>query len=420
MQMDDMVLFSVDDHVIEPGSVFAGREPARFAGRFPRLVVAGDGMARWVWEGSGKGGSSGLNAVVTWPKEQWNLDPATHAEMRPGCYDLDRRVDDMNVNGVALSMCFPTFPRFGGGFFAECADKELAFAAVQAYNDWHIEEWCGRYPQRFVPLAIPAAWDPELSAAEVARVAAKGVHAICFTENPGKFYNLPSVHSGFWDPFFAACAEHGVVISIHVGSAGVLPTTSPDAPIDIPVTLATMQTMQPMMDFMFSGTFRKFPALKVALSEGGAGWIPYTLDRLDRHVRNQLWTGHKFSASYLPSDCFREHFLACIVSDPAGLQLRDRIGTGNIAVETDYPHSDSQWPDAPEAFWADFTGAGLSEAEIELLTWKNAARFYDWDPFARAPRDTLTVAALRAQATHIDTATTTKEEYRRRYEAQHA
>jgi len=414
MDLNDMVLFSVDDHVIEPSTVFEGRTPAKFAGRFPELKVNDQGIAQWLWEGA-TGGNASLNAVVTWPKRQWNLDPATHAEMRPGCYDLDRRVDDMNVNGVAVSMCFPTFPRFGGGFFSTCDDKELALAAVQAYNDWHIEDWCGPYPGRFMPLAIPAAWDPELSAAEVRRVAQKGCHAVCFTENPAAFYKLPSLHTGYWDPFFEACADVGTVISIHVGSSGILPTTSPDAPIDIPVTLATMRTMEPMMDFIFSDVFVKFPTLRVALSEGGAGWLPYVLDRLDRHVQNQLWTGHRFSKDLLPSDVFRKHFLACIVSDPAGLILRDRIGVNNIAIETDYPHSDSQWPFAPEVFHKDFTEARMSDEEIERVSWKNAAEFFNWDPFQDQPREQLTVGALRAQAAHIDTSETTKEEYRARY-----
>jgi predicted TIM-barrel fold metal-dependent hydrolase len=414
MQLNDMVLFSVDDHVIEPADLFDGRTPKKFEGRFPELKVGEDGIARWIWEGD-TGGNASLNAVVTWPKRQWNLDPSTHAEMRPGCYDLEKRVDDMNVNGVAVSMCFPTFPRFGGGFFSTADDKELAFAAVQAYNDWHIEDWCGSYPGRFMPLAVPAAWDPELSAQEVRRVAAKGCRAVCFTENPSSHYKLPSLHTGFWDPFFAACEDEGTVISIHVGSSGALPTTSSDAPIDIPVTLATMRTMEPMMDFMFSDAFVKFPRLRVALSEGGAGWLPYVLDRLDRHVQNQQWTGHRFSADLLPSDVFREHFLACIVSDPSGLQLRDRIGVENIATETDYPHSDSQWPHAPEVFMSDFQAAGLSDDEIELVTWRNASRFYDWDPFQHQPREELTVGALRAKATHVDTRETTKEEYRERY-----
>ena len=173
MQLDDMVLFSVDDHVIEPRGIFDGREPAEYAGRFPRLLPNEENVETWQWEAPASGSAS-LNAVVTWPKDQWSFDPTTHAEMRPGCYDLDRRIDDMNVNGVAVSMCFPTFPRFGGGLFNACEDKGLALAVTQAYNDWHIDEWCARYPGRFMPLAIPAAWDPELSAAEVKRVAAKG------------------------------------------------------------------------------------------------------------------------------------------------------------------------------------------------------------------------------------------------------
>jgi hypothetical protein len=157
MDLNDLVLFSVDDHVIEPANVFEGREPAKFKGRFPRLVENEAGMATWVWEGDAIGGNASLNAVVTWPKEQWNLDPATHAEMRPGCYELAERVDDMNVNGVAVSMCFPTFPRFGGGFFVQCDDKELAFAAVHANNDCHIDEWCGSNPGRFLTHTNPAA-----------------------------------------------------------------------------------------------------------------------------------------------------------------------------------------------------------------------------------------------------------------------
>ncbi|MFN8027472.1 MAG: amidohydrolase family protein [Acidimicrobiia bacterium] len=419
MDLNDMVLFSVDDHVIEPPDLFEGREPAKYAGRFPKLTEGDDGIARWIWEGDA-GGNASLNAVVTWPKSQWNLDPATLAEMRPGCYDIAERVDDMNVNGVAVSMCFPTFARFGGGFFSECDDKDLALAVVQAYNDWHIESWCGAFPGRFLPLAIPVAWDPELSAKEVRRVAKMGAKSVCFTENPTKFYQLPSIYSGHWDPFFEACVDEGLVISIHIGSSGILPTTSPDAPIDIPVTLATMLGMEQVMDYLYSDTFVKFPDLKIAMSEAGAGWIPYVLDRLDRHAVNQRWTGQRFSEDLLPSQVFREHFLCCMVSDAAGLALRDRIGIDILAVETDYPHSDSQWPHAPEVFMRDFEEAGVTDEEIELLTWKNAARFYDFDPFAVQPREELTVGALRAQATHIDTSTTTKEEYRARYAARAA
>ena len=100
----------------------------------------------------------------------------------------------MNANGVLGSMCFPSFIQFCGQLFARTEDKELALAMLQAYNDWHIETWCGAYPGRFIPLSIPAIWDPELMAAEVRRVAAKGCHAVTFSENPSKL-GWPSFHS---------------------------------------------------------------------------------------------------------------------------------------------------------------------------------------------------------------------------------
>lgn len=414
MQMNDMIIISVDDHTIEPPTVYDNHTPAKFKGRMPQAVVTEKGVEEWVWEGDSNG-NLGLNAVITWPKEEWGLDPVGYAEMRPGCYDIHKRVEDMNANGIAVSMCFPTFTRFSGAFFSQVDDKELGATAVRAYNDWHIEEWAGAYPDRFIPLAVPMAWDAELSAAEVRRLAKKGCHAIVFTEQPVDL-GMPSVHSGYWDPFFKACADEGTRICIHVGSSGVLPQTAPDAPIDIPVTLATMQTMKPMMDFMFSDVFHKFPDLKIALSEGGAGWLPYVLDRLDRHVDNHRWTGHKFNKT-TPSEMFREHFLACVVADPAGVEMRHRIGVENIAIEVDYPHSDAQWPWAPEVFWKDFQDAGATDAEINLMSHGNAQRFFNLAPFTAKQREEFTVGALRAKAAHVETGTTTRAQYREQYYA---
>ena len=93
---------------------------------------------------------------------------------------------------------------------------------------------------------------------------------------------------------------------------------------------------------------KKFPDIRFALSEGGTGWIPYFLDRLDRtYDMHRAWTGQDFG-DRLPSDVFREHFLTCFIADPVGIELRHLIGIDNIAWECDYPHSDSSWPEAPE------------------------------------------------------------------------
>jgi hypothetical protein len=86
--------------------------------------------------------------------------------MRKGCYDPAARIDDMNVNGVFGSVNFPTFPTFAGATFIN-DPGELSLLATRAYNDWHLEDWCGTYPGRMIPLAVPPVWDPQLMADEV-------------------------------------------------------------------------------------------------------------------------------------------------------------------------------------------------------------------------------------------------------------
>ena len=110
--------------------------------------------------------------------------------------------------------------------------------------------------------------------------------------------------------------------------------------------------------------------------------------RSDRHYTNQKWLRRDFGDK-LPSDVFREHSLACYVTDKTSLKLRREIGIDNIAWECDYPHSDCFWPDAPEQVLAELTAAGADDGDINKITWENACNFFSWDPFARTPRAQL-------------------------------
>jgi hypothetical protein len=136
------------------------------------------------------------------------------------------------------------------------------------------------------------------------------------------------------------------------------------------------------------------------LSEGGTGWIPYFLDRIDRtYDMHRAWTGQDFGDK-LPSDVFRQHFLTCFISDPVGIALRELIGIDNIAWECDYPHSDSSWPEAPEELAR--VAVGVPDAELNKISFENACRWYHFDPFAHRTRQSSTVAALRAEAAGHD------------------
>ena len=143
-------------------------------------------------------------------------------------------------------------------------------------------------------------------------------------------------------------------------------------------------------DLLWGPAMRTYPNLKFAFSEGGIGWIPFYLDRCDRHYTNQRWLRRDFGGK-LPSEVFREHSLACYVTDKTSLKLRHEIGIDIIAWECDYPHSDCFWPDAPEKVLAELDAAGADDADIDKITWANARRFFSWDPFARTPKPAANV-----------------------------
>ncbi len=398
MDIDDLILVSVDDHVVEPPNVFDGRLPAKYQDLAPKFVTRDDGTNAWRYEDS-EMGNVALNAVAGRPPEEYGIEPTSFDEIRPGTHDIDERVKDMDANGVLGSLCFPSMTGFCGQLFARTEDKDVALAMVQAYNDWHIDEWCGTHPGRFIPCSIPAIWDPEVLAQEVRRTAKKGAHAVTFSENPSKL-GWPSIYTEHWDPFWTACSDENVVVCMHIGSSSQMVITSPDAPMDTLITLTPMNIVQAAADLVWSQVLRKFPDLKIALSEGGIGWIPYFLERVDyNYQKHHYWTGQDFG-DRLPSEVFNEHVITCFIDDHFGVASRDFLAKDKICWECDYPHSDSTWPTAPETFMKQMDG--VSDDDIIAISHANAIRHFSFDPFSVRPKEECTVGALRRRAAGHD------------------
>jgi predicted TIM-barrel fold metal-dependent hydrolase len=400
MDMDSLILVSVDDHVVEPPDVFEGRVPAKYAEEVPKFVVRDDGTTCWRYQG-GENPNFGLNAVAGRPPEEYGLEPTSFDDIRAGTWNVHERVKDMSANGVLASLNFPSFPRFAGQLFSESAneDPSRALAVIKAYNDWHLEAWCGPYPERFIPLCIAPLWDPHLMAEEVARVAALGCHAITFSANP---YDLgyPSLHSDHWDPFWAACEENESVVCMHIGSNSKIEVTAPDAPATVQITGSSVALFSCASDLVWSPIFRKFPGLRVAMSEGGIGWIPYFLERIDYVYRHhKAWIGADFGDD-LPSDIFKRNIVTCFIDDSFGLEARSHLNLDMITWESDYPHSDSTWPRSPETLVQSLHG--LSADDISRITHGNALKIFSFDPFRYRESADCTVSALRAESADHD------------------
>ncbi|UGQ11001.1 amidohydrolase [Yinghuangia sp. ASG 101] len=351
-------LISVDDHILEPPTLWIDRLPKADRDRAPHMEFDDTGLDFWVYDGK-KFPSSGLSAVVGKSKEEFSPEPLPYSEMRPGCYDPVARVEDMNRAGILASLCFPTITRFCGQLFSEAKDLEFGFTCLQTYNDWIIEDWCGAAPGRYIPLILIPLWDPKLAAKEMERCANKGATTFAFSENPAPL-GLPTIHDqgGYWDPVFAAANELEMVASMHVGSSSQVPQIAPDAPFLANLAWGATRTSGAMLSWLFSGMFQRFPKLKIALSEGEIGWMPYFLERAEQVLDKQRhWVkkgvrfmdhagSHSVDLDTLDIRAtFRDHIFGCFIDDEHGIASIDTIGEDNIMCETDYPHSDSTWPD---------------------------------------------------------------------------
>ena len=320
--------------------------------------------------------------------------------MRKGCWDVDERIKDMNAGGVLGSLCFPSMPGFAGRIFAAAKDDDIAGAMVKAYNDWHVHEWCGRHPGRFIPLGLPMIWSAEETAKEVHRLADMGCHAITFPENPDaarrsrRSTTRTGIRSG------APPRSAGTVICMHIGSSSKLAMTTPDAPVDVLITLQPMTIVQAAADLVWSRVLKEFPNIKIALSEGGIGWVPYFLDRIERtYDMHHHWTGQDLG-DLTPTERFLRNVLLCFISDPVGVELVDRIGSrervlgdGLPALRLVLAHR-ARGP-APRHR----PPPTSATTDIDNITHRTAMRWFDYDPFQHIARqEQATVGALRRQA----------------------
>ncbi len=398
-------IVSVDDHVIEPPNTFVGRLPARLRDRTPRIVqadeseiapdlfkdfdkwnpannpVVGGGLQSppprdaWLIEGE-LHPIYGMDSCVGRPASEWSMRPSRYDDIIQGSWDVHARVRDMDSAGIYAALNFPSmWVGFCGSAFLRLRDAAFGQALVRAWNSWHLEEWAGSHPDRFIPLQLPMMWDVEVAAAEIRANAERGFRAVTFSENPAG-QGLPSIHSGYWDPFFAACEETGTVVCLHAGSSGRTTDTTPDAPLEVAQSLFPVSGIVAAIDWVWSRVPVRFPRLAIALSEGGIGWLPLAVDWLEHvfHTHNQ-WTHGWDGVDIGPGEVLLRNFWFCTIEEPRGMRaVASTIGVDHVMVEVDYPHADSTWPRTRERLGAALDG--LRTAEVEAVAWRNACALF--------------------------------------------
>jgi predicted TIM-barrel fold metal-dependent hydrolase len=364
-------VISVDDHVVEPAHMFEGRVPAGLSEQAPHIVETDQGHQVWEFEGQ-RYTQVGMNAVAGRRPDSYSLEPFRFDQMRPGCFDVEARVKDMDINGVWASVNFPSqITGFCGRVFFDATDRELGLACIRAWNDWLYEEWHTPYPERIVPLGITYLADPALAVQEIRRNAERGFTSVTFPERPHAI-GLPSLwERDHWDPIIEAVVDTDTVVSLHVGSSGLEVGPPGGASLQIGATLFGQLSLTACAEWLWSEYPVRYPDLKIAMSEGGIGWVAMLHDRLENMVDR---SGYGKRWEIRPAEVLRRNFWFCTLDDPSTIDTRYTIGVENIMVEVDYPHGDGTWPDTQQVI-ADCWGH-IPIDELRAMCSENAAALY--------------------------------------------
>ncbi len=363
-------IVSADSHVIEPPDVWTTRIDRRFAQRAPHVVHEVNGRAGdfYVAEGMPPLPIAGFAVAGVDPRQFKQKMREGYANVRPGGWDPAERIKDQDRDGVTAEIIYPSF----GMRLFQLDDAELREACFRAYNDW-MADYCSYDRKRLAGVAMVALDDAQRSTAELTRVTAKGLRgAMVWGEAPAEHpYNDP-----IYDPFWAAAQDSGVPISLHIL------TERRAAPAPDPKKFSTMKHYvtlhhgieKSLVELIMGGVLERFPNLKVVSVENDIGWIAHFLQRADHAYERYRYLERDGAIPNPPSFYFHRQVYATFQDDRVGIITRELSGVGNLMWASDYPHSDSTWPNSREVIARDF--AGVSEADRRRITADNAAQLY--------------------------------------------
>jgi predicted TIM-barrel fold metal-dependent hydrolase len=337
----------------------------------PRVVAVEQGDA-WIVHPDVAPRPVTTSAVAGVKYEEYLKKPVTYKEMRPGSFDPMARLEDMDIDGVDAEVLYPGIARA----LDLAYDPEVRLFCAQAYNDWLAEFQCVR-PDRFVGLAVLPPVEDETSTEELERAIGLGFRgAFLSTPVGGRPLSHPSA-----DALWAVAEGHRIPISLHIGAgravlqAGALSTEDAALPgvREAFASCGPMTINEHMAVLVFSGVFSRFPGLKVVIAESGIGWMPYFIERMESVYERHRHYLHTVEARH-PAEVFHEHLFATFQEDRAGVRLRDLLGLENIMWASDYPHTDTTWPESTNVVKRDFADVPLEERAMILA--RNCVQLY--------------------------------------------
>ena len=330
--------------------------------------------------------------------DEWD-DETGDREMRAG-FDPGVRDAILDREGVAAEVLFPDADVLGTGRLASSpfgsglgsggdADPEAVKAGARAHNRW-LADFCATNPRRRIGVAVvPVTAGVDDAVREATAAAERGLRGVMI---PTRWFDAPAYLDPCYEPFWATCAEAGLVVHTHSGAG---PADYPLGPgfLSIYAAEAWWWAARPFWVLVLSGVFERHPALRYSVAENGAWWVPDIVRRMD-----EKWHGahntRKFGDAFrqdlsLPPSAYIDRNCWFAASTPGvdEIDRRHEIGVGNLMWGNDLPHPEGTYPHTRR--WIRERFRAVPEDETAQILGLNAAAVYgvDVDALAAAAGD---------------------------------
>jgi len=372
----DYPILDADAHVYEPPDVWQTRVPTALRERAPRVTRSEEGDV-WLFDGGARVRPVGLMAAAGQSYLDFRPSGLTYDDVRPGYWERDARLADMDADGIFAQVLYPSVCEEGARMFGD--ERPLQRACVRAYNEWLLD-LCAGTKGRLVPIATMPATGVDDMLAELAWALERGVRGVLISTFPsGRVEPTPED-----DAFWARAAEAHVPVALHIGSFHADGPVArrrfePDAVLPrASISKSGSNTVPLVARLIFSGLFERLPKLKVLLVEANIGWIPAMLEQTDdMFLRYRWFTESSARLPTMPSRVFHRNFYATFMVDTVGIELRHRLNVGHLLWSTDYPHTGTDWPNSRVTIERVFRG--VAREQVRRMLHDNCRELYRLD-----------------------------------------
>jgi len=295
------------------------------------------------------------------------------SDARAGGWMPNARLSDMDEDGIDTAVLF------GGGPLGT-SNMELYKASFDAYNRW-LADFCAAAPQRLVGVGYVPMQDVDEAIKMVRDFHARGLKAVnipAFPMSPvaslnggdaqmmaltGDVNSERSYADAEFDPFWKTVCDLGMPVTIHLGGRAVRFTNPKFFLSDLLMSKFGMG--EPIAIMIYGGVFQRFPDLKLASVESGVGWFAFAANYMDETWKKQrYWVNSVLE--HEPSYFWERNIYGSFIHDRAGILMRSMPGAGNIMWSSDYPHSETTFPESLQVIERLFEGVPEDDKHMIL------------------------------------------------------